>query len=118
VFFKLGVEVGVEDSIMNAPPDYDSDQLFKSNLTFWFIHNRLFNASFDPNLKKHTLYINGNLFLTRVQIGAKVQIFYASGNCSKFDTLWYSLPRQSVVKVLLFYIWDDNRKHCCLQDMY
>jgi hypothetical protein len=34
VFFKCGVEVGVEKSIVNAPPDYNSDQLFKSNLTF------------------------------------------------------------------------------------
>jgi hypothetical protein len=29
-FFKFGVE----ESIMNAPPDYNSDQLFKSNPTF------------------------------------------------------------------------------------
>jgi hypothetical protein len=28
------VEAGVEESIVNAPPDYNSDQLFKSNLTF------------------------------------------------------------------------------------
>jgi hypothetical protein len=34
VFLKCGVEVGVEKSIVNAPPDYNSDQLFKSNLTF------------------------------------------------------------------------------------
>jgi hypothetical protein len=33
-FFKFGVEVGVEESIVNAPRDYNSDQLFKSNLTF------------------------------------------------------------------------------------
>jgi hypothetical protein len=33
-FFKFGVEVGVEESILNAPPDYNFDQLFKSNLTF------------------------------------------------------------------------------------
>jgi hypothetical protein len=30
VFFKFDVEVGV----VNAPPDYNSDQLFQSNLTF------------------------------------------------------------------------------------
>jgi hypothetical protein len=67
VFFKFDVEVGVEESIVNAPPDYNSDQLFKSNLTVcvvcvfnlqfnlknqWFIHNRLFNAK----LKKKHLY--------------------------------------------------------------
>jgi hypothetical protein len=34
VFFNFGVEVGVEKSIVNAPPDYNSDQLCKSNLTF------------------------------------------------------------------------------------
>jgi hypothetical protein len=34
VFFKFGVEVGVEKSIVNAPPDYNSDQLFQSNLIF------------------------------------------------------------------------------------
>jgi hypothetical protein len=35
-FLKFGVEVGVEESIVNAPPDheYNSDQLVKSNLTF------------------------------------------------------------------------------------
>jgi hypothetical protein len=58
---------------VSAPPDYNSDQLFKSNLTFcvvcvfnmqfeksvflrrWFIHNRLINANFDAKFKKkHT----------------------------------------------------------------
>jgi hypothetical protein len=29
-FFKFGVE----ESSLNAPPDYNFDQLFKSNLTF------------------------------------------------------------------------------------
>jgi hypothetical protein len=33
-FFKFGIEVGIEESIVNAPPDYNSDELFKSNLTF------------------------------------------------------------------------------------
>jgi hypothetical protein len=32
--FLCGVEVGVEKSIVNARLDYNSDQLFKSNLTF------------------------------------------------------------------------------------
>jgi hypothetical protein len=26
--FKFGVEVGVEESIVNAPPDYNSDHLY------------------------------------------------------------------------------------------
>jgi hypothetical protein len=33
-FFKFGAEVGVEESIVNAPPNYNSDYLFKSDLTF------------------------------------------------------------------------------------
>jgi hypothetical protein len=33
-FFKFGVEVDVEESIVKAPPDCNSDQLFKSNLIF------------------------------------------------------------------------------------
>jgi hypothetical protein len=47
VFFKFGVEVGVEESIVNAPPDYNSDQLFKCNLTFCvFLIFSLKNQSF------------------------------------------------------------------------
>jgi hypothetical protein len=33
-FLKFGVEVGVVESIANAQPNYNSDQLLKSNLTF------------------------------------------------------------------------------------
>jgi hypothetical protein len=33
-FLNFGVEVGVEQSIVNVPPDDNSDQVFKSNLTF------------------------------------------------------------------------------------
>jgi hypothetical protein len=66
-----GVEAGVEESIVNAPPDYNSDQLFKSNLTFCVVcvfnlqfeksgflrRVVLFNANFDAKLKKkHPLY--------------------------------------------------------------
>jgi hypothetical protein len=37
----------VEESIVNAPPDYHSDQLFKSNLTFCvFLICSLKNQSF------------------------------------------------------------------------
>jgi hypothetical protein len=68
VFLKFDVEVGVEESIGNAPPDYNFDQLFKSNLTFcvFCVFNlqfeksvflrRLFNANLDAKLKKNTLY--------------------------------------------------------------
>jgi hypothetical protein len=57
------IEVGAEESIVNAPPDYNSDQLFKSNLTFcvFLICNeksvflRLFNANFVAKLEKNTL---------------------------------------------------------------
>jgi hypothetical protein len=47
VFFKFGVKVGVEESIVNAPPGYHSDQLFKSNITFCvFLICTLKNQSF------------------------------------------------------------------------
>jgi hypothetical protein len=42
-FFTFGVEVDVEESIVNAPPDYNSDQLF--NLTFCVIF--VFNLEFE-----------------------------------------------------------------------
>jgi hypothetical protein len=46
-FFSFGVKVGVEESIMNPPPDYTTlDQLFKSNLTFWFLICSLKSQSF------------------------------------------------------------------------
>jgi hypothetical protein len=35
---------GVEESIVNAPPDYNFDQLFKSNLTFCVVC--VFNLQF------------------------------------------------------------------------
>jgi hypothetical protein len=38
--FLFGVEVGVEESIVNAPPDYNSDKLFKPH----FLH--VFNMQF------------------------------------------------------------------------
>jgi hypothetical protein len=45
--FGFGVEVRVERSIVNAPPDYKSDQLFKSNLSFCvFLICSLKNQSF------------------------------------------------------------------------
>jgi hypothetical protein len=61
-FFKFGVEVGLEESIVNAPPDYKSDQLFKSNLTFcvvWvFKTSGSFNGNFDAKfIEKHPLRI-------------------------------------------------------------
>jgi hypothetical protein len=43
-FFTFGVEAGVEESIVNAPPYYNSDQLFKSNLTFCVVC--VFNLEF------------------------------------------------------------------------
>jgi hypothetical protein len=46
-FLKSGVEVGVEESIVNAPPNYNSDQLFKSYLNFYmFLICSLINQSF------------------------------------------------------------------------
>jgi hypothetical protein len=47
LFFK----VGVEESIVNAPPDSNSDQLCKSNLTFYVV------KTLSPNLKKHPLHV-------------------------------------------------------------
>jgi hypothetical protein len=43
-FFTFGVEAGDEESIVNAPPYYNSDQLFKSNLTFCVVC--VFNLEF------------------------------------------------------------------------
>jgi hypothetical protein len=40
-FFKFGVE----ESIVNAPPDYNTDLLFKSNLTFCVVC--VFNLQFE-----------------------------------------------------------------------
>jgi hypothetical protein len=46
-FFQFGIEVGVEELIVNAPPNYNSDQLFESNLTFcMFLICNLKNQSF------------------------------------------------------------------------
>jgi hypothetical protein len=62
---------------VNAPPDYNSDQLFQSNLTFCVVcdFNNLqfeksivfktsglftidsFNANFDAKFKKHSLFV-------------------------------------------------------------
>jgi hypothetical protein len=47
-FFKFRVEVGVEESIVNAPPDYNSDQLFKFNLTFCVVC--VFNLQFEKSV--------------------------------------------------------------------
>jgi hypothetical protein len=59
--FKFILEVGVEDSIVNALRI--TDQLFKSNLTFcvvcvftmqtdeWCVHNRLFSANFEDKFE-------------------------------------------------------------------
>jgi hypothetical protein len=44
-FLKFG---GVELSIVNAPPDYNSDQLFKSNLTFCIVC--VFNLQFEKSV--------------------------------------------------------------------
>jgi hypothetical protein len=58
--FKFPVKVGVLESIVNAPRITNSEQSFKSNLTFcvfnmqtdaWCVHNRLFNANFDGKFK-------------------------------------------------------------------
>jgi hypothetical protein len=43
--FKFGVKIGVEESIVNAPPDYKSDQLFKSKLSFCVVF--IFNLQFE-----------------------------------------------------------------------
>jgi hypothetical protein len=48
-FFKFGVGVGVEESIVNAPPDYNSNQLFKSNLTFCVVLRRVVDQLFKCN---------------------------------------------------------------------
>jgi hypothetical protein len=42
------VEVGVEEAIVNAPTDYNSDQLFKSNLTFCVVC--VFNLQFEKSV--------------------------------------------------------------------
>jgi hypothetical protein len=47
-FLKFDVEVGVEESIVNALPDYNSDQMFKSNLTFCVVC--VFNLQFEKSL--------------------------------------------------------------------
>jgi hypothetical protein len=44
-FLKFGAEVGVEESIVNAPSHYNFDQLFKSNLTFC-----VFNLQFEKSV--------------------------------------------------------------------
>jgi hypothetical protein len=58
VFFKFGVEVGVELSIVNALYRLRiTDQLFKSYALYeWCDLNRLSNAYFDAKLKKQPLY--------------------------------------------------------------
>jgi hypothetical protein len=59
-FFKFGVEVGVELSIVNAPYRLRiRDQLFKSYVLHeWCALNQLSNVYFDAKLKKkNTLYI-------------------------------------------------------------
>jgi hypothetical protein len=43
--WQFGVEVGVEESIVNAPPDCNSDQLFKSNFQFLRVFNMQFKKS-------------------------------------------------------------------------
>jgi hypothetical protein len=43
--FGDGVEVGVEESIVNAPPDSNYDQLFKSNFQFLRVFNMQFKKS-------------------------------------------------------------------------
>jgi hypothetical protein len=48
IFFKFGVKVGVEESIVNGPPDYNSDHLFKSNLTFCVVC--VFNLQFEKSV--------------------------------------------------------------------
>jgi hypothetical protein len=57
-FFKCGVEVGVELSIVNALYRLRiTDQLFKSYaLHQWCDLNRLSNAYFDAKFKKTALY--------------------------------------------------------------
>jgi hypothetical protein len=47
-FFKFGVEVGIEESIVNALPNCNSDQLFKSNLTFCVVC--IFNLQFEKSV--------------------------------------------------------------------
>jgi hypothetical protein len=45
VFLKFGIQVSVEKSIVNAPPDFNLEQLFKSNLTFCVFLIMLFEKS-------------------------------------------------------------------------
>jgi hypothetical protein len=58
-FFKFGVEVGVELSIVNAPYRLRiRDQLFKSYVLHpWCALNQLSNVYFDAKFKKKTLFI-------------------------------------------------------------
>jgi hypothetical protein len=64
VFLKFGVEVDVEESIVNAPPDYNSDQLFKSNLTFCvFLICSLKNQSFLKRVVDQLLKSNLTFFV-------------------------------------------------------
>jgi hypothetical protein len=65
--FKFPVKVGVEESIVNAPRITNSDQLFKSNLTFyvvcvfnlqadeWCVNNRLSTPTLAGNLNEHAI---------------------------------------------------------------
>jgi hypothetical protein len=47
-FFKFCIEVGVEESIVNAPPQYNYNQLFKSNPTFCIVC--VFNRQFEKSV--------------------------------------------------------------------
>jgi hypothetical protein len=42
------IKFGVEESIVNSPPDYNSNQLFKSNLTFCVVC--VFNLQFEKSV--------------------------------------------------------------------
>jgi hypothetical protein len=43
---------------------FDFIQVDISDTTLWCVHNRLFNANFDANVKKKTPFINKNKTLT------------------------------------------------------
>jgi hypothetical protein len=68
VFFKFGIEVGVEESIVNALYGLRiTDQLFKSYAFTRVVLNRLPNANFNAKFKKKTLY-GSNTFIKKKKI--------------------------------------------------
>jgi hypothetical protein len=66
-FFKFGIEVEVEESIVNALYGLRiTDQLFKSYAFTRVVLNRLPNANFNAKLKKKTLYGSNTFILKKI----------------------------------------------------